>query len=253
VAVATAVGWACAALAVQDDLVDARMERVAGIEAAAASRFFEQLRRAVGTNDRAAACALVAFPLGHPEGDVPDAAACEARYDTIFSIPIRRAVGRQQWKELFVTEEGVVLGNGELLFAARCVRRPCGSDALRVTAINASPGLRPPKGKVLIACRVSGQAVTVTSDGDGGAELRMWRTEQPAGPPAVEVLRGTPAPEAAGLCAWRAWSFAGSGGAAFSVAEVACMPVVVPAPFGTVARVSRVTPGAPADEAWCFE
>lgn len=233
--------------------MEARIEQVAGIEAAAASGFFEQLRRAVGTNDRVAACALVAFPLQHPGGDVADAAACEARYDSIFSIPIRRAVGRQQWKELFVTEEGVVLGNGELVFAARCARRPCGSDALRITAINGGPGLRPPTGKVLIACRVSGQAVTVTSDGEGGAELRMWRTEQPAGPPAVEVLRGTPAPEAAGLCAWRAWSFAGSSGATFSVAEVACMPVVVPAPFGTVARVSRAAPGRPGDEAWCFE
>jgi hypothetical protein len=251
-AIAVVVPAAERPLHAQADALDSRLEQVAGIRADAASMFFERLRRAVGMNDRAAACALVTYPLRHPDGDVADAAACEARYEAIFTVAVRRAVGRQQWKELFVTDGAVLVGNGEVWFAARCATRPCGPEAVRITVVNSGGGLQPPRGKVLIACRVSGQAVTVTADGSGGAELRMWRTESPSGPPAVEVLRGTPTPQATGQCAWRAWSFPGPD-TTFTVAEVACMPVVVPAPFGTFARVSRSTPGAPGDEAWCFE
>lgn len=195
---------------------------------------------------------MVAFPLRLPDGDLPDAGACEARYEAVFTVPVRRAVGRQQWKELFVTESGVLIGNGELRFAGRCARRPCGSDDLHIVSINSEPGLKPPEGKVLIACRVFGRALTVTADGGGAAELRMWRSESASGPPALELRHGTPTPEATGVCAWRAWTFAGTG-TMVTVAEMACMPTVIPAPFGTVARVSRSAPGASSEDAWCFE
>lgn len=250
-AVAGVPGTAAAGAA-QDDTLEQRLERVAGIGADAASTFFEDLRRHLGAGDRRAACAMVAYPLRHPDGDVLDAAACEARYDSIFTVPVRRAVGRQQWKELFVTSDGVAVGIGELWFAGRCRQRPCAAPDLRITTIITTPGLLPPKGKVLIACGLGGQAVSVTADGIGGAELRMWRSAAATGPPGVEVLRGTPTAEAAGLCAWRAWSFA-DGTSNYTVAEVGCLPAIVPAPWGTVARVTQQTPGAQDDGAWCYE
>lgn len=235
----------------QDEPVEARLVRVAGLDADGAGQFFDALRRNVGTGDRAAACAMIAYPLRHPGGDVSDAGACVARYEEIFTIPVRRAVGRQQWKELFVSERGVAVGAGELWFGARCQRPPCQASEIRITAINVEPGLKPPQGKVLIACAVSGQAVRLSADGAGGAELRVWQTSSPTGEPAIVLRSGTPTAEAVNLCAWRAWSFAGP--PSYVVAEVGCMANPVPAPMGTVARVTRVLPGRAEEAGWCFE
>ncbi len=247
---------ACLALSVatplaQEDPVESRLLRVAGITPDAASAFFEALRRNVGTSDSRATCSMVAYPLRHRDGDVADAAACEARYDSIFTVPVRRAVGRQQFNELFVNQSGVAVGVGELWFAGRCRQPPCAEADIRITAINGATGPQPPKGKVLIGCLASGRAVRVTADGAGGAELRMWSTSNPAGTPDVDVQRGAPTAEATGLCAWRAWSFGGA--TTYTVAEVGCMANPVPAPMGTVARVTRSAGGAPEDGVWCFE
>ena len=135
----------------QDDEINRQLEQRAGITADAATAFFESLRRALGTGDRRAACAMAAYPLAHDAGIVASASDCEARYDEIFTLGVRRAVGRQQYTELFVTGEGVAFGVGELWFAARCAARPCGEGTVRITRVNAAPGLRPPAGKVLIA------------------------------------------------------------------------------------------------------
>ena len=45
----------------------------------------------------------------HPAmGPVTSAAECQTRYDEIFSVPVRRAVGRQQFAELFVNVDGAI-------------------------------------------------------------------------------------------------------------------------------------------------
>lgn len=247
-----AVGLALsiAAPLAQDDSVESRLEKIAGISPDGANLFFEALRRNVGTGDRRASCSMVAYPLRHPEGEVADAAACEARYDAIFTVPVRRAVGRQQFRELFVNQSGAAVGAGELWFAGRCRQPPCTEADIRITAIDVAPGLRPPGGKVLIACLASGRAVRVTADGSGGAGFRMWPTSDTSGAPDVDLARGAPTPEATGLCAWRAWTFAGP--ETYTVAEVGCMANPVPAPMGTVARVTRAR-GGTLDGIWCFE
>ena len=248
---AASLATGVAGLAAQEDPVESRLERVAGITPDAAGSFFEAMRRNIGTSDRRATCAMVAYPLRHPEGEVADAAACEARYDAIFTVPVRRAVGRQQFSALFVNQMGAAVGAGELWFAGRCLLPPCARADIRITAINSGAGLQPPEGKVLITCLASGRAVRVTADGSGGAQLRMWSTSTPAGAPDVDAKRGAPTAEAAGLCAWRAWTFGGA--TTYTVAEVGCMANPVPAPMGTVARVTRSVGDAPPDGIWCFE
>jgi hypothetical protein len=239
--------------AAQDERLEGRLERIAHIDAASATAFFEALRRNLGTGDRAAACAMVAYPLRQPGGPVTSAAECQVRYDEIFTIPVRRAVGRQQFAELFVNDDGVMIGSGELWFAGRCDRRePCREADLRIIAVNNEAGLIPPKGKMLIACRVPGGNVRVEADGTGGAQFTMGPLDAPDGTRGVHIEGGRPTPEATGLCSWRAWSFSRAA-ATYVVAEVGCMATPVPAPMGTVARLTRSTPGASDEGAWCFE
>ena len=141
--------------AAQEETLDVRLERTAGIQPDAAKAFYDALRGSVGRSEQAAACALLAYPLQHASGVVADAAACVARYDTLFTIPVRRAIGRQRYEELFINDSGVMLGVGEVWF--RCLTKPCASrDTVRVTALNSdAASLPPPKGKVLLACQVS--------------------------------------------------------------------------------------------------
>ena len=101
--------------AAQEETPDGRLERVAGIAPDAAKAFYEALRGTVGRSEPAAACGLLAYPLQHASGVVADAAACVANYDTLFTIPVRRAIGRQRYEELFINDISVaapVLGSG---------------------------------------------------------------------------------------------------------------------------------------------
>ena len=60
-----------------------QFEQVAGIKADAGAVFYRELRRGLGTGDRRAVCAMLAYPMTHPAGDLADAASCEARYDAL--------------------------------------------------------------------------------------------------------------------------------------------------------------------------
>lgn len=235
----------------QEAAVAQQFEQVAGIKADAGAVFYRELRRGLGTGDRRAVCAMLAYPMTHPAGDLADAASCEARYDALFTVPVRRAIGRQQMKDLFVTPDGVVLGIGEVRVAATCAARPCDRTGVRIVAINNDPDLKPPAGKVLIACRLSNGSVRVISDGTGGATLRLYDDAGAAGKPTLEIPHGKPTPQATGLCAWRGWTFDAT--PRLEVAEVACAARRRRAPEGTVASVTKGDGLAIEDSEICAE
>ena len=94
-------------LAAQDEPLEWRLEHVAGVRAEAAEGFLTELRRAVGQNDHRAACEMLAYPLPQGDGAVNSASDCEARYDAVFTVPVRRAIGKQQFAEVFANQSGV--------------------------------------------------------------------------------------------------------------------------------------------------
>jgi hypothetical protein len=237
----------------QEEPLTTRMQQVAGVDAAAAEAFLDTLRRHVGQDDRTAVCSLVAYPLPQPGQPVANAAACEARYDQIFTMAVRKAVGRQQFNELFVNETGIMIGNGELWFATPCPAGPCAAPSLRIIAVNGAPGpLTPPRGKVMLACHAGGQFVQVVADGGGGAEFRSWLAAHPEGSPAL-VLRSVNGNEpAGGQCGSRAWRFA-DGSTSYLVSDLGCDAYLAPPPMGSVGKIVVEKPGAPRSQTWCFE
>ena len=237
--------WMSATPLAQDETIEWRLEHVAGIVPDAASDFFSELRKNVGTDDRRAVCEMVSYPLSQPDGNITSAADCVARYDTIFTIAVRKAVGKQQYEELFVTPQGVVVGLGELWFS--------GSPTPRITVVNHGADLRPPKGRPLLVCTAAGQRIQVSADGNGGAEFRLWRSTRASGPPAVEVLRETPPePGSARECGSRVWSFR-DGETGYTVSELACDAYLRPPPMGSVGQVTRRKAGEAPEQVWCVE
>ena len=247
------VAWfVTSAMAAQDETVEWRLEHVAGVKADAAEEFLKALRRAVGENDHRAACEMLAYPLPHGDAVVSNASDCEARYDAVFTIPVRRAIGKQQFEELFSNQSGVMVGIGELWFAGRCSTAPCQERRdIRVVVINSQPErLLPPKGKVLLACSVSGQRLRVSADGNGGASLGVWYSPRFTGAPEREFPRAEP-PGPPSECGSRTWMFT-DGTRTYTVSELPCDAYLAPPPMGSVGRVTLST-AANADGAplWC--
>jgi len=239
----------------QEEALDVRLERVAGLAPEAASAFFDALRKNVGRDDHAAACAMVAYPLRQGTSVVKDAADCQAHYDAIFTIPVRRAIGKQRYEELFVSEAGVMVGGlGELWFAATCGKAPCrAASDVHVTAIASEPsGLLPPRGKVLLACGVSGQKLRVSADGSGGASLSVWYSPRFTGDP-ERVFPRAEAPGPPTECGSRTWVFS-DGSRTYTISELPCDAYLSPPPMGSVGRVTLSTAPTPdGTPLWCLE
>lgn len=236
----------------QDETLDMRLEQVAGIQPDAAKAFYDALRGTVGRSEQAAACALLAYPLQHASGVIANAAACVANYDTLFTIPVRRAIGRQRYEELFVNDNGVMLGVGEVWF--RCATKPCATrDAVRVTSLNSdAAALPPPNGKVLLACQVSGQKIRVSADGNGGASLGVWYSPRFTGAPERVFPKAAP-PGPPTACGSRTWVFSDDV-RTYTVSELPCDAYLSPPPMGSVGRVTLSTDTTAGGEPlWCRE
>jgi hypothetical protein len=238
----------------QDESLESRLQQVVRVTPEAAQVFFDTLRRTVGRDERAATCAMVAYPLRHATGTVNDASDCVARYDAIFTMAVRKAIGTQQFEQLFVTASGVMIGMGEVWFAGACTEMPCRQAGdLRITAITSQTnGLRPPDGKVLLACLVSGQNIQVSADGNGGARFRMWRSPRTSGTPDLQIPKAQPSSAPPSQCGSRSWTFT-DGTRTYLVSDLPCDAYLSPPPMGSVGRVTLSTPAAPGVPLWCFE
>lgn len=241
-------------IAAQEDSLEWRLEHMAGVRVDEATQFFATLRRAVGTSDKRAACALVSYPLQAASEPIADAATCEARYDDIFTIPVRRAIGKQQFQELFASDEGIMIGLGEVWVRATCREASCSDHALRITRLSSDPALalRPPRGKLLLACGVGGQWIRVSADGNGGAYMRLWSGNRGTEPPVAEYASGTRTLRGTEACGAPVWSFT-NGGTSYVVSQVGCPDDVDPPPMGSVAKVNRTSTTSEPVEGWCRE
>jgi len=258
------VGAAAATASAQEESIDQRLQRIAGISPAAARDAFMALRRGLANGNKAEVCGLVTYPLKQPKGDVASAAQCEARYDEIFTIPVRRAVGKALFEELCVAPSAVVVNFGEVWFA-KCQGSGCAPGSLRITQVNhADDGsLRPPEGKLLLSCVLvgpgEGQWLRLISDGQGRADFGLW---PPAAypnaasmPPVVKAKSAPPAPPRTPDCAFRTWSFPGAPVSYEVVSTLSCISDkedVIP-PMGAVGQLTRVSAAKGTETVWCIE
>ena len=102
--------------------------------------FLARLQAAVRADDRGAILALINYPLrvnGSHTRTYRDAAAVSRDFDRIFTAKVRRAILAQKAGELFVRDQGAMIGDGEVWFDQTCADSSCSSlRPVRIKAIN---------------------------------------------------------------------------------------------------------------------
>jgi hypothetical protein len=104
-------------------------------EHAAYESFFDALKKAMASGDKAAVAAMVDYPfqarIGGKAVKIRDAAHFVADYDKIVTAKVKQAVAKQSYATLFANWQGVCIGDGEIWFSG-----VGDANLVRITAIN---------------------------------------------------------------------------------------------------------------------
>lgn len=84
-------------------------------------QFFEQLQKAVASDDKAIVAAMVDYPfqarINGKAVKLRDAAHFVADYDKIVTSKVKQAIASQTYATLFANWQGVMIGDGEVWFS----------------------------------------------------------------------------------------------------------------------------------------
>ncbi|MER9893265.1 hypothetical protein NKJ40_14385 [Mesorhizobium sp. M0119] len=102
--------------------------------------FFDKLKKAVGSDDKATVAALVAYPFqARIKGKalkIKDQKQFLTDCDQIITPKVKGAVTKQTYATLFANWQGVSIGDGEIWFSGICSNQACEQQTIRITAIN---------------------------------------------------------------------------------------------------------------------
>lgn len=127
------------AAAQSDSEVYDRIEELHG-DAAGFDRPLRQLVLAMRSGDAETIAGLAEYPLTVKANgetyDVENAEDFVENFDDLVTPETRRDVGRQQYQDLFVSSEGVMLANGAFWMGAVCDDNACDESHWAIIAIN---------------------------------------------------------------------------------------------------------------------
>jgi hypothetical protein len=118
---------------------DARLDTVFG-EHETFRDAFDALTAAVREGDSATVASLVKYPfeitIDGEEYTLGNENEFIGWYEDIFTPAMTKVVAEQSYDTLFVNQDGVMFGNGELWLSAICIDNACNRSYWVVTAIN---------------------------------------------------------------------------------------------------------------------
>ncbi|ANL47472.1 MULTISPECIES: hypothetical protein [Rhizobium] len=127
------------AAAQSDNQVYDRIEELHG-DAAGFDRPLRQLVLAMRSGDAETVAGLAEYPLTvKANGEIYNVENAEdfiENFDDLVTPETRRAVGRQQYEDLFVNSDGVMLANGAVWMGAVCEDNACQDSHWAIIAIN---------------------------------------------------------------------------------------------------------------------
>jgi hypothetical protein len=103
--------------------------------------FVTRLQSAVRANDRSAVIKLIGFPLRVNSSGrsrfYPNARSVERDFDRIFTPRVRQSILAQQPDQLFIRDQGAMIGDGEVWFDHTCLDSGCTAlGPVRITSVN---------------------------------------------------------------------------------------------------------------------
>lgn len=103
----------------------------------------DTLQKAVAAHDVAGVAALVSYPIGvkvrGKETVVKSAKAFTEHYDGIMTPAITKAVVSQKYEDLFVNDQGVMFGDGQVWVNGICHDNACKNFDVKVITIQEGP------------------------------------------------------------------------------------------------------------------
>ncbi|WP_454849448.1 hypothetical protein [Rhizobium binxianense] len=103
----------------------------------------DALQKAVSAHDVAGVAALVSYPIGvkvrGKETVVKSAKAFAEHYDGIMTSAITKAVVNQKYDDLFVNDQGVMFGDGQVWVNGICHDNACKNFDVKVITIQDGP------------------------------------------------------------------------------------------------------------------
>lgn len=113
----------------------ARIESVLG-DAAQYERVFNAFRTAVVGGDRAAVVEEVRFPLNISGGKkITGPGEFQRNYEKIITPAVVKAVSEQDFGKVFVNQQGVMIGDGQVWLNGQCLDKACAQTEVKVITI----------------------------------------------------------------------------------------------------------------------
>jgi hypothetical protein len=138
-ALAAALLIAPPALAQTVDEVNARIDAILGPHEIYQTAI-ETIQKALAEHDVAGIAGYIPFGenifVNGGEEIIADEADLAARFDELFNARVVDSVVNQKYEELFVKDDGIMFGRGELWISGICVDDTCADVFVNITAIN---------------------------------------------------------------------------------------------------------------------
>jgi hypothetical protein len=129
------------ALAQSDADTDATIDSLLGDHTAYRAAF-DAIRKAVADDDSAAFAEWVSYPIrvtaDGEEMSLEDAGQFVDHYEQVLTDEIRSAITDQAWADLFVNDQGIMFGNGQVWLNGICRDESCARFDVKVVAIQSA-------------------------------------------------------------------------------------------------------------------
>ncbi|MEG0184389.1 MAG: hypothetical protein RR704_13165 [Stenotrophomonas sp.] len=118
-----------------DDDARARIETLLG-DAAQYEKVFNAFKTAVIGGDRAAVVEQVRFPLNIAGGKkITGPGEFQRNYEKIITPAVLKAVSAQDFGKVFVNQQGVMIGDGQVWLNGQCLDKACTQTEVKVITI----------------------------------------------------------------------------------------------------------------------
>lgn len=119
--------------------VNQSIETVLGGDPADYRSVFDRLQQGVALGDKVAVAALVAYPieveLDGGQASIGNADAFVAAWDKIITSEVAQAVVQQEFADVLVNAQGVMIGSGQVWISGVCKDTACNESDVRVISI----------------------------------------------------------------------------------------------------------------------